>query len=188
MSLASKQNADDPPSTSPDTVGKKKSRVKFSCMLCKGSHLTHIFPYMDKASQLMEDMTISQPQLPAAYCKLSLNPPLVDGMINLVPSPVNPVDHVINLVTSLVEPVDRVVDPIPSLVNVILPSERKTKEVDPIPSLVDPTLPLESVTQVVDPFTPIDPILPLENETQMVDPFTPIDPILPSRMKPKWLI
>jgi hypothetical protein len=43
MSLASEQHADDPPSTSQDTVEKKKSRVKFPCMLCKGSHLTHLF-------------------------------------------------------------------------------------------------------------------------------------------------
>jgi hypothetical protein len=40
---------------------------------------------MDEALKLLEDMTISQPQLPAAYHKLSLNPPVVDGMINLVP-------------------------------------------------------------------------------------------------------
>jgi hypothetical protein len=44
MSLASEQHVDDPPSTSHDTVGKKKSRVKFPCMLCKGSHLTHLCP------------------------------------------------------------------------------------------------------------------------------------------------
>jgi hypothetical protein len=75
------------------------------------------FPHMDEASKLLEDMTVSQPQLPAAYHKLSLNPPVVDGMITLVPSPVNLVDHVVNLVTSLVEPVDKVVDPIPSSVN-----------------------------------------------------------------------
>jgi hypothetical protein len=99
MSLASEQHADDPPSTSHDMVGKKKSRVKFLCMLCKGSHLTHLCPHMDEASKLLEDMTVSQPQLPAAYRKLSLNPPVVDGMINLVPLSVNPVDHVVNLVT-----------------------------------------------------------------------------------------
>jgi hypothetical protein len=95
---------------------------------------------MDEASKLLEDMTVSQPQLPAAYRKLSLNPPVVDGMITPVPSPVNPVDHVVNLVTSLVEPVDKVVDPIPSSVN--------------------PTLPLESETQAVDRFhlsTPFSP-------------------------------
>jgi hypothetical protein len=166
MSLASEQHADDPPSTSHDMVGKKKSRVKFPCMLCKGSHLTHLCPCMDEASKLLEDMTVSQPQLPAAYRKLSLNPPIVDGMINPVPlSPVNPVDQVVNLVTSLDEPVDQVVDSIPSSVN--------------------PTLPLESETQAVDSFPPVDPILPLENETQVVDLISPsVDPTLPLESKP----
>jgi hypothetical protein len=102
MSLASEKHVDGLPSTSHDTIGKKKSRVKFPCMLCKGSQLTHLFPCMDEASKLLEDMIVSQPQLPAAYRKLSLNPPIVDGMITLVPSLVNPVDHVINMVTSLV--------------------------------------------------------------------------------------
>jgi hypothetical protein len=180
MSLASEQHVDDFPSTSHDTVGKKKSRVKFLCMLCKGSHLTHLFPCMDEASKLLEDMIVSQPQLPAAYRKLSLNPPIVDGMINLVPLSVNPVDHVVNLVMSLVEPVDKVVDPIPSSVNPTLPLESETK----IPSSVDPTLSLESVTQVV-PFTPVDPILPLENETQVVDLISSsVDPTLPLESKP----
>jgi hypothetical protein len=120
---------------------------------------------MDKASELLEDMTVSQPQLPAAYRKLSLNPPVVDGMITPVPSPVNLVDHVVNMVTSLVEPVDQVVDPIPSSVN--------------------PTLPLESETQVVDLFPPVNPILPLENETQVVDLISPsVDPTLLLESKP----
>jgi hypothetical protein len=69
---------------------------------------------MDKASKLLEDMTVSQPQLPATYRKLSLNPSVVDGMINLVPPSVSLVDQVVNLVTSLIEPVDKVVDPVPS--------------------------------------------------------------------------
>jgi hypothetical protein len=164
MSLASEQHVDDLSSTSHDTVGKKKSRVKFPCMLCKGSHLTHLCPHMDEASKLLEDMTVSQPQLPAAYRKLSLNPPIVDGMITLVPSPVNPVDHVVNLVTSLIEPVDKVVDLIPSSIN--------------------PTLPSESETQVVDSFPSVDPILSLENETQVVDLISPsVDPTLPLESK-----
>jgi hypothetical protein len=184
-SLASEQHVDNLPSTSHDTVGKKKSRVKFPCMLCKGSHLTHLFPCMDEASKLLEDMTVSQPQLLAAYRKISLNPPIVDGMITLVPSPVNLVDHVINLVMSLVEPIDKVVDPIQSSVNPALPLESETETVNLIPSSVDPTLPLESVTQVVDPFPPIDPILPLENATQVVDPISSsIDPTLPLESKP----
>jgi hypothetical protein len=182
--LASEQHADKPPSTSHDMVGKKKSRVKFLCMLCKGSHLTHLCPHMEEASKLLEDMNVSQPQLPAAYRKLSLNPPIVDGMITPVPSPVNLVDHVVNLVTSLVEPIDKLVDPIPSSINPTLPSDNETKTVDPIPSSVDPTLLLESVTQVVDPFPSIDPILSLDNETQVVNLISPsVDPTLPLESK-----
>jgi hypothetical protein len=140
---------------------------------------------MDEASKFLEDMTISQPQLPASYCKLSLNPPVVDGMINSVPPSVSPIDHVVNLATSLIEPVDKVVNPIPSSVDSTLPLESFTKVVDPIPSSVNPTLPLESVTQVVDPFPPVDPILPLENTTHMVDLIlSSVDPTLPLESKP----
>jgi hypothetical protein len=165
MSLASEQHADDPPSTSHDMLGKKKSRDKFPCMLCNGSHLTHLFPRMDEASKLLEDMTVSQPQLPTAYRKLSLNPPVVDGMINLVPLSVSSVDQVVNLVMYLDEPVDQVLDLIPSSVN--------------------PTLMLESETQAVDLFPPVDPILPLENETQVVDLISSsVDPTLSLESKP----
>jgi hypothetical protein len=59
ISSASEQHANDLPSTSHDTIGKKKSRVKLSCMLYKGSHLTHLFPHMDEASKFLEDMTVS---------------------------------------------------------------------------------------------------------------------------------
>jgi hypothetical protein len=165
MSLASEQHVDDFLSTSHDTVGKNKSRLKFPCMLCKESHLTHLFPRMDEASKFLEDMTVSQPQLPAAYHKISLNPPVVDGTINPVPLSISLVDQVVNLVTSLDETVDQVVDPIPSSVN--------------------PTLLLESETQVVNLFPPVDPILPSENETQVVDLISPsVDPTLPLESKP----
>jgi hypothetical protein len=165
MSLASEQHADDPPSTSHDTVGKKKIKVKFPCMLCKGNHLTHLCPHMDEASKLLEDMTVSQPQLPTSYRKISLTPPVVDGMINPVPLSVSPVYQVVNLVTYLDELVDQVVNPIPSSFN--------------------PTLSLESKTQAVDPFPPVDPILPLENETQVIDLISPsVDPTLPLESKP----
>jgi hypothetical protein len=140
---------------------------------------------MEEASKFLEDMTVSQPQLPAAYRKLSLNPPVVDGMINPAPSSVNPVDHVVNLVTSLVKPVDIVVDPIPPSVNPTLPTESEIQVVDPISSSVNLPLPLESETRAVDPFPPIDPILPLENETQVVDLISPsVDPTLPLESKP----
>jgi hypothetical protein len=120
---------------------------------------------MDEYLKLLEDTTVSQPQLPVVYRKISLNPPIVDGMINMVPPSVSLVDQVVNMVMSLVEPVDQVVDP--------------------IPSSVDPTLLLESETQVVDPFPSVDPILPLENATQVVDPISSsIDPTLPLNIKP----
>jgi hypothetical protein len=105
VSSAFKQHVDDLLSTSQDTVEKKKSRVKFPCMLCKGSHLTHLCPHMEEASKFLEDIPVSQPQLPAAYHKLTLDPPIVDGMINLVPPSVSPVDQVVNLVMSLIEPI-----------------------------------------------------------------------------------
>jgi hypothetical protein len=165
MSSAFKQHVDDLPSTSHDNVGKNKSRVTFPCILCRGIHLTDLFHCMDEASKLLEDRIVSQPQLPAAYRKLTLTPPVVDGMINPVSSWVSPVDHVVNLVMSLVEPVDKVVDPIPSSVN--------------------PTLSLESETQAVNPFPPIDPILSLENETQVVDMISSlVDPTLSLESKP----
>jgi hypothetical protein len=106
MSFGSEQHTDDFSLTSHDIVGRKKSRDKFPCMLCKRHYQTHLFPHMEEVSKFLEEMTVSQPQLPVASCKLSLNPPVVDGMINLVPSSVSLVDQVVNLVMSLVEPVD----------------------------------------------------------------------------------
>jgi hypothetical protein len=118
---------------------------------------------MGEASKLLEDMNFSQLQLPTVSRKLTLNPPVVYGMIN--PSSVKLIDHVVNMVASLVELVDKVVDL--------------------IPYLVDTTLPLESETQAVDLFPPIDPILPLENDTQVVDLISlSVDPTLPLDSKP----
>jgi hypothetical protein len=165
LSSASEKHANDLSSTSEDTVGKKKSRVKFPCRLCRGSHQTHIFPRMDEASKLLEDMTVSQPQIPSSFCRLTLDPTIVDGMINLVLSLVSLVDQVVNMVMSLVELVDKVVDP--------------------IPYSVDPTLPLESDTQAIDMFPSVDPILPLENATQVVDLISSsVNPTLPLESKP----
>jgi hypothetical protein len=172
ISSASEQHVDDLPSTSHDIVGKKKSRAKFPCMLCKGSHLTHLCPHMDKASKLLKDMTVSQPQLPTAYHKLSLNPPVVDGMITPVPSPVNLVDQVVNLVMSLVELVDKVVDPIPSSVDptLLLESKPDTAHV----FLVDTESP---VLRGIPP-SPVGP--PLSNEAIHFDWDVITGPRLPS--------
>jgi hypothetical protein len=61
-------------------------------MLYKGSHQTHFFTCIDVASKLLEYMIVSQPQLSLAFFRLTLNPPVVDGMINVVPFSVSPFD------------------------------------------------------------------------------------------------
>ena len=82
---------------------------------------TYIFPHMDEASKLLEYITVPQQQLPTGYCKLSLDIPLVD----------------------------KVVDPSSSLVDPTLPLKSEVEVIDSSPSLVDPTLPLESEVKVV---------------------------------------
>jgi hypothetical protein len=66
----------DAPSTSEVKFGKKKTIVKFPCILCKGDHYSHLCPHMDKASSLFENI-----QLPTSYCKILPNLSLVDGMV-----------------------------------------------------------------------------------------------------------
>ena len=103
-SSASTIHVGDAPSTSDIKVGNKKTTVKFPCMLCKGDHYSHLCPHMDEASSLLEKI-----QLPKGYRNISPNPSLVDGLVNLVQSSVNPVDQVVNLVSSSVEPLTQVV-------------------------------------------------------------------------------
>ena len=98
-------------STSDIKFGKKKKTIKFPCMLCEGDHYSHFCPRMDEASSLLEKL-----QLLAGYSRISPNPTLVDGMVNLVPSPFSSVDQVVNLVSSSVEPLTQVADPVPSLI------------------------------------------------------------------------
>jgi hypothetical protein len=98
-SSASVGHVDDTRSTNDVQVGKKKQTVKFPYMLCKGNHYSHLCPHMDEASSLLEKL-----QLPKSYHKISSDPSLVDGLVNLVPSPISPVDQVVNLVSSSIEP------------------------------------------------------------------------------------
>jgi hypothetical protein len=107
-SSAFARHANDTPSPSDIKVGKKKTTVKFPCMLCKGDHYSHLCPRMDEASSLLEKL-----QLPKGYRNISPNPLLVDGFFNLVPSPVSSVDQVVNLVSSSIEPQTQVADPVP---------------------------------------------------------------------------
>jgi hypothetical protein len=88
----------------------------------------------------LEKIVNVQQQLP------SPNLPLVDELVNPVPSSVNLVDQVIHPVPSSVELIDQVINSI----DPTLPLEGEVKVVDPIPHLVNPT-PLrksEDVAQV----------------------------------------
>jgi hypothetical protein len=87
MSLSPDVHDGDAPSTSEVKVGKKKTSVKFHCTLCEGDHYSHLCPRMDNASSLLENI-----QLPIGYHTISCNPSLIDGMVNLVPSPISLVD------------------------------------------------------------------------------------------------
>jgi hypothetical protein len=81
-------------------------------------HRTYLFPRMDEALKFLEYIVISQQQLPISSHEPSLNQPLVDELVILIPS----------------------------LVNLDLPLESEfNKVVDPLQISIDPmNLPLES--------------------------------------------
>jgi hypothetical protein len=197
MSSTSVGHAGDTPSTSDVKVGKKKTTVKFPCMLCKGDHYSHLCPRMDKASSLLEKL-----QLPKGYRNISSNPSLVDGLVTLVPSPVSLVDQVVNLVSSSIEPQTQVVDPVPSSINPTLhkksvtqvvdpfsssidptPPLRSAKVNDPVPSLVSPTLHLKSAKVVVPVTSSVNLALPLKSANVVNMTPSSVDPTLPLESK-----
>jgi hypothetical protein len=118
-------------------------------MLCKGDHYSHLCPHMDEASSLLENI-----QIPTGYHKISPNPSLVYGMVNLVPSPVSLVDQVVNLVSSSVEPLTKLVDPVPSSINPTFHLKSETQVTDLVLSLVSPTIHLKS-ENMVNPTPPL---------------------------------
>jgi hypothetical protein len=153
MSPTASSNDGDNPSNSNIKVGSKKSRVKYPCRLCEGIHQTYLFHRMDEASHLLENIVDFQQQLPTTYHKFSPNLPLVDELINIVPSSVNLVDQVIDQIHSSVDPT--------------LPSESEVQVVDLVPLLVvNPTLSsLEIEAHVVNLIPPsFDLTLPLKSE------------------------
>jgi hypothetical protein len=66
MSSAPDIHVCDTPSTSDVKVGKKKTTVKFHCMLFEGNHYSHLCPRMNETSSLLENI-----QLPTGYCNIS---------------------------------------------------------------------------------------------------------------------
>jgi hypothetical protein len=174
-SLASTIHAGDIPSTSDIKVGKKNTTFKFPYMLCEGDHYSHLFPCMDEASSLLENL-----HLPTSYHNISPNLSLVHGMVNPVPSSVSLIDHVVNLVTSLVTPVEKVVSLVTSSVNPT-PPLKSAKVVDLVPPSNDPTPPLRR-DKVVSPVTSsVIPTPPLKS-AKVVDLLLPsVDPTPPLR-------
>lgn len=90
LSSTSRDHAGDKSSPNDSNVHGKKGKVNFPCRLCERNHIIHIFPYMDEASKLFGNLTISQPQLLTGYKKLSPNPPLLVEVIDQNLSPFNP--------------------------------------------------------------------------------------------------
>lgn len=83
-------HASDKPSTSNSKSHGKKGNVKFMSKLCEGNHPIHLCHLMDEDSKELENLTISQPNLPTRYRKLSRDPLLVDPMFDRKSSLVNP--------------------------------------------------------------------------------------------------
>jgi len=95
-------HVDENPSIIHNTVGENKIRVKFPCRLCEGSHQTNIYPHMDEASCLLENIFDVQQQIPTTYHRFSPKSPLVDQVVNLTSS--------VDPSLSLESEVDQVVD------------------------------------------------------------------------------
>ena len=135
MSSASGHHIDDPPSTSDFVVKSQKGKFRNPFLLCKDMHTTYLFPCMDEASKLLEYITISGQWLTTGYCKLSLEPTLVDQLVNSISPSVDP--------TLLLKSEVEVVNPSPSLVDPTLHSDSEV--VESMSFSPDPTLSSESV-------------------------------------------
>ena len=89
-------------------VGKVNSKIlPFYVRTCT---FAYVCPRMDEASDLLEDITVSHQRLPTGYRKLSLEPPLVDKVVDPILTSVDPTlllkseIEVVNLSPSLVDP------------------------------------------------------------------------------------
>jgi len=85
---------------------------------------------MDEAWHLLEEIVVSQQWLRTGYYKISTDQPLIDKVVDMIQSLVNP--------TLPLDSEVQVVDPVPSSVDLV------DQVVDHVPSLVDPTFPLKS--------------------------------------------
>jgi len=75
MSLSPARHASEAPSTSDVKVGKKNRTIKFPRMLCEGDNHSQLFPHMEEASYLLENL-----QHPIGIHKISPILSLVDEL------------------------------------------------------------------------------------------------------------
>ena len=109
MSSAFGHHTNYTPSTSDSMVKSRKGKFRYPCLLCKDMHLTYLCPRMDEASKLLEYITIPRQQLPTYYRKFSLEPQLVDQVVNSDPSlvdPTLPLKSEVEVVKSMSSPPD----------------------------------------------------------------------------------
>ena len=59
-------------------------------MICKDMHRTYLFPRMDEASNLLEEIIVPQQHIPTGYRKFSFDISLVDQVVDPSPSFVEP--------------------------------------------------------------------------------------------------
>ena len=111
---------------------------------------------MDEAYKLLLYIIVSHQQLPTSYRKLSLEPPLVDKVVDLVLTSVDP--------TLSLKSEAKVVDLVLTLVDLTLPLKSEVKVFDRVLTLIDLVLTLvDLVTSLVDP------TLPLKSEVHVVE-------------------
>ena len=121
-------------------------------------HVTYLCPHMDESLKFLEDIIVPKKRLPTGYCKLSLNIPLVDKVVDPIPSSVDP--------TLSLESEEQIA-------RATLPLDIEVKVVESISSPPDPTLSSESVETEVVPLTQssFSPSLPIESELKPAQVF-----------------
>jgi hypothetical protein len=176
MSSTATAHASDNPTTRDNQVGSEKGKFKIPCWLCKEMNCTYLCPHMDKYLHMLENIVNSQPQISTNYHKISPNLPLVDELVNPVPSLVNPINQVVNLVLSLINLINQVIDPSTSPINIV------HQMVYLISPSIDPTPPLniEYFTQVF--------LITMDSSRQGVTSPVPMTPRLPFYMHFKIMV
>lgn len=82
MSSTSGDHASDTPSIIGSKFHGKKGKVNIPCRLCEGNHSIHLCPYLDEAKKVLDNHPASPQRLRSSYRRLSLNPSLVDKVID----------------------------------------------------------------------------------------------------------